>query len=84
MYETCPYFTALASSVEDRSEISVRSSFQLDLPPHLIISSSSIQLNETIGQGNASYTLAVIVLLTVLDDSYKYICLELALYPGLP
>ena len=33
-------------------EISVKSSFKLDLPPHLIISSSSIKLLETFGQGS--------------------------------
>ena len=44
-------FTALANSGEERTEISVKSSFQLNLPPHLIIPSASIKLNETIGQG---------------------------------
>ena len=44
-------FIARANSDEERTEISVKSSFQLNLPPHLIIPSSSIKLNETIGQG---------------------------------
>ena len=39
-------------SGEERMEISVKSSFQLSLPPHLISPSSSIKLNETIGQGS--------------------------------
>ena len=46
--------TARANSGEDRTEISVKSSFQLNLPPHLIVPSSSIKLDETIGQGNFS------------------------------
>ena len=36
---------------QDQRKFSVESSFKLDLPPHLIISSASIKLNETIGQG---------------------------------
>ena len=47
-------FTARANSGEERTEISVKSSFQLNLPPHLIIPSVSIKLNETIGQGMVS------------------------------
>ena len=38
-------------SEQDQRKISVESSFKLDLPPHLIIPSASIKLNETIGQG---------------------------------
>ena len=50
-------FIAHADFGEERTEISVKSSFQLDLPPHLIFPSSSIKLNETIGQGiNFVYT----------------------------
>ena len=40
-----------ANSGEELTEISVQSSFQLNLPPHLVIPSSCIKLNETIGQG---------------------------------
>ena len=35
----------------DQGKISVESSFILDLPPNLIVPSTSIKLNETIGQG---------------------------------
>ena len=45
---------ALASPAEaeaERVEISVKSSFKLDLPPYLIIPSSSIKLLQTVGQG---------------------------------
>ena len=37
----------------DQRKVSVESSFKLDLPPHLIIPSAAIKLNETIGQGNS-------------------------------
>ena len=43
--------TARADSGEERTEITVKSSFKLDLPPHLIISSSSVKILKTIGQG---------------------------------
>ena len=33
------------------TEFTVQSSFKLNLPPHLIITASSIKLNEIIGQG---------------------------------
>ena len=36
---------------EDRKELFVKCSFELSLPPHLIIPSSSIKLTEIIGQG---------------------------------
>ena len=49
-------FTARANSGEERTEISVKSSFQLNLPPHLIFPSASIKLNETIGQGTIIVT----------------------------
>ena len=45
---------ALASPAEaeaEQVEISVKSSFKLDLPPHLIVPSSSIKLLHTVGQG---------------------------------
>ena len=45
---------ALASPAEDEAEqieISVKSSFKLDLPPHLIVPSTSIKLLQTVGQG---------------------------------
>ena len=45
------FHTAHADSGEDRKEIIVKSSLELNLPPHLIIPSSSIKLNKTIGQG---------------------------------
>lgn len=38
------------------AEMSVQSSFKLHLPPHLIIPSSSLKLNETIGQGRNKTT----------------------------
>lgn len=42
----------LASPVEGENIVySVHTSLKLDLPHHLIISSASIKLNETIGQG---------------------------------
>ena len=34
------------------TEFTVQSSFKLTLPPHLIITASSVKLNEIIGQGN--------------------------------
>jgi hypothetical protein len=54
LYTDC---LALASSYDlderdlDQRKLSVESSFKLDLPPHLIVPSASIKLNETIGQG---------------------------------
>ena len=33
------------------TEFTVQSSFKLNLPPHLIITTSSVKLNEIIGQG---------------------------------
>ena len=38
------------------TEFTVQSSFKLTLPPHLIITASSIKLNEIIGQGNTHET----------------------------
>ena len=35
----------------DARKLSVETSMDIDLPPHLIISSASIKLLETIGQG---------------------------------
>ena len=39
----------------DQRKLFVESSFKLDLPPHLIVPSASIKLNETIGQGMLSF-----------------------------
>ena len=58
-YETYYFSTSFFAIVLPRqkltehrdTELSVQSSFKLDLPPHLIIPSSSLKLNETIGQG---------------------------------
>ena len=38
------------------TEFTVQSSFKLILPPHLIITASSVKLNEIIGQGNTHET----------------------------
>jgi hypothetical protein len=39
------------SGEDTRKEIFVKSSFELHLPPYLIVPSSTIKLNETVGQG---------------------------------
>ena len=56
-YNTIYSFIACQLSAEERTEIAVKSSFQLDLPPQLILPSSSIELNETIGQGIFNFVL---------------------------
>ena len=42
---------SVSSVVQDFQHDSVHDSFDIDLPPHMIIQSSIIKLTETIGQG---------------------------------
>ena len=65
-----------ANSGEEQTEISVKSSFQLHLPPHLVIPSSSIKLNETIGQGTVIPRCAMIIIFVIqLQLYYTCVCL---------
>ena len=47
----CPVTGVPNPSQITTTEFSVQSSFKLNLPPHLIITASSVKLNEIIGQG---------------------------------
>ena len=53
-------------------EIIVKSSFQLNLPPHLIIPSSSIQLSEVIGQGTLMFVMIISLLLCMHDNDVSH------------
>ena len=59
-------YIAQAESGEDKTEIFVKNSFELSLPPHLIIPSSSIKLNEIIGQGRIFLAISLLLCVVIL------------------
>ena len=63
---------------EDKTEISVRSSFKLDILPHLIIPSANIRLQETIGHGKALYCYSSCLSVTIEQLPFRRIwyCLQ--------
>ena len=67
-------YAVCANSGEKWTEISVKSLFQLNLSPHLVIPSSNIKLNETTGQGRVIPSCAVIIIF-VIQLYYTCVCL---------